>query len=83
MMIEGNGHGADWNGQYSVGLLDAFARGRRSRPNDLSESCRLVLLLGEHMKHDHHGRYHARGQTLQRGGEGRPTTPRGRRSTCW
>lgn len=66
MMIKGNGQGSNWNGHYSVALLDAFARGWRSRPDDLSETCKMVLLLGEYMKQDYHGRYHAKGQNLKR-----------------
>ena len=65
MMIKGNALGNNWNGHYSVGLLDAFARGWRSRPDDLSETCKLVLLLGEYLKQDYHGRYHAKGQCLK------------------
>ncbi len=65
MMIKGNAQGSNWNGHYSVDLLDAFARGWRSRPNDLSETCKLVLLLGEYLKQDYHGRYHAKGQNLK------------------
>ncbi len=65
MMIKGNAQGSNWNGHYSLDLIDAFARGWRSRPNDLSETCKLVLLLGEYMKQDYHGRYHAKGQVLK------------------
>ncbi|MEQ8347183.1 MAG: amidase [Sneathiellaceae bacterium] len=66
MMLKGNGQGSNWNGHHSVALVDAFARGWQSRPDDLSETCKLVLLLGEYMKQDYHGRYHAKGLTLQR-----------------
>lgn len=65
MMIKGNAQGGNWPGHYSVELIDAFARGWRSRPNDLSETCKLVLLLGEYLKQDYHGRYHAKGQNLK------------------
>ena len=33
LMIKGNGQGNNWNGQYTTSLLDAFARGWRSRPD--------------------------------------------------
>ena len=65
MMIKGNGLGNNWNGYYTTSLIDAFARGWRSRPDDLSETCKLVLLLGEYLNREYHGRYHAKGQNLK------------------
>lgn len=65
LMIKGNGQGNNWNGYYTTSLLDAFARGWRSRPDDLSETCKLVLLLGEYLNRRYHGRYHAKGQNLK------------------
>jgi len=65
MMIKGNGLGNNWPGYYTVSLLDAVARGRVSRPNDMSETCKLVLLLGEYLNRYYHGRYHAKGQNLK------------------
>ena len=64
-MIKGNGQGNNWNGYYTTSLIDAFARGWRSRPDDLSETCKLVLLLGEYLNRHYHGRYHAKGQNLK------------------
>ncbi len=65
LMIKGNGQGNNWNGYYTVSLIDAFARGWRSRPDDLSATCKLVLLLGEYLNRHYHGRYHAKGQNLK------------------
>jgi amidase len=65
MMIKGNALGHNWNGYYTISLIDAFARGWRSRPDDLSETCKLVLLLGEYLNRNYHGRYHAKGQNLK------------------
>jgi amidase len=65
MMIKGNGQGSNWNGYYTTSLIDAFARGWRSRPDDLSDTCKLVLLLGEYLNRAYHGRYHAKGQNLK------------------
>ncbi len=65
MMIKGNALGNNWPGFYTTSLLDAFARGRTSRPNDMSETCKLVLLLGEYLNRYYHGRYHAKGQNLK------------------
>ena len=49
-MIKGNGMGTNWEGYYNVGLLDAFARGRLTRANDLSETTKLVMLMGQYME---------------------------------
>ena len=65
MMIKGNALGNNWNGYYATSLIDAFARGWRSRPDDMSETCKLVLLLGEYLNRFYHGRYHAKGQNLK------------------
>jgi amidase len=65
MMIKGNGQGSNWNGFYTTSLIDAFARGWRSRPDDMSETVKLVMLLGEHLNRSYHGRYHAKGQNLK------------------
>jgi amidase len=65
MMIKGNGLGNNWNGSYATSLLEMFARGWRSRPDDMSETCKLVLLTGEYMNRRYHGRYHAKGQNLR------------------
>ena len=36
MMLKGNGFGTNWEGYYATSLIDAYARGWRSRPDDLS-----------------------------------------------
>ncbi|MGH7388324.1 MAG: amidase [Candidatus Rokuibacteriota bacterium] len=64
LMLRGNSMGTNWKGYYNTSLLDAFARGRQSRANDLSETTKLVLLLGQYMQDRYHGRYYARAQNL-------------------
>ena len=66
LMIKGNGFGSNWDGLYVTSLLDAYARGWRSRPNDMSETVKLVLLFGEYSKRFYHGRYYAKAQNLRR-----------------
>jgi amidase len=65
-MIKGNSMGTNWEGYYNTGLLDVFARGRLTRPNDLSETTKLVMLMGQYMEDNYHGRYYAKGQNLSR-----------------
>ncbi len=66
LMIKGNSMGTNWEGYYNTGLLDVFARGRLTRPNDLSETTKLVMLMGQYMEDNYHGRYYAKGQNLSR-----------------
>ena len=65
MMIKGFGMGNNWPGYYTTSLQEAFARGWRSRPDDVSETVKLVLLLGEYMHRNYHNRYHAKAQNLR------------------
>ena len=65
-MIKGNGMGWNWEGYYNTSLLDAYARGWRSRPNDLSETVKLVMMTGEYMHRNYHGRFYAKAQNLSR-----------------
>ena len=57
--------GNNWSGYYTTSLQEAFARGFRSRPDDVSETVKLVLLLGEYMHRNYHNRYHAKAQNLR------------------
>ncbi len=64
-MIKGYAMGNNWSGYYTTSLQEAFARGWRSRPDDVSETVKLVLLLGEYMHRNYHNRYHAKAQNLR------------------
>jgi amidase len=66
LMIKGDGFGYSWEGHYVTSLRDAYARGWRSRPNDMSETVKMVMLLGEYMHRFYHGRYYAKAQNLRR-----------------
>jgi hypothetical protein len=46
MMIKGYAMGNNWYGYYTTSLQEAFARGWQSRPDDVSETVKLVLILG-------------------------------------
>ena len=65
VMIKGNGLGYGWEGTYTTSLLDAYARGWRSRPNDMAETVKMVLFMGEYMHRYYHGRYYSKGQNLK------------------
>jgi amidase len=66
LMVAGNSMGTNWKGHYTTSLLDTYARGRITRANDLSETVKLVILLGQYMQDSYHGRYYAKAQNLAR-----------------
>jgi amidase len=65
-MVKGNALGANWKGHYSTKLLDAYAKGRHTRPNDYSETVKMIMLLGEYMQTEYNGRFYAIAQNLSR-----------------
>jgi len=66
LMFHGNGMGNNWKGHYGTSMLDAFARGRRARANDLADSVKLTFLAGRYLQEAYHGRYYAKAQNLAR-----------------
>jgi amidase len=66
LMVSGNSMGTNWKGQYTTSLLDFYGRSRRVRANDLSETVKLVILLGQYMQDNYQGRYYAKAQNLAR-----------------
>jgi amidase len=65
MMIKGYAMGNNWPGYYTTSLQEAFARGWQARADDVSETVKLVLILGEYMHRHYHNRYHAKAQNLR------------------
>src|SRR5215469_10978206 len=66
LMVAGNSMGTNWKGHYTTSLLDFYGRSRRARANDLSETVKLVILLGQYMQDNYQGRYYAKAQNLAR-----------------
>ena len=66
LMVKGNSMGTNWKGHYTTSLLDVYARGWQTRANDLSETVKLVVLIGQYMQDRYHGRYYAKAQNLAR-----------------
>lgn len=66
LMVLGNGMGTNWKGHYTTSLLDAYARGRRTRANDFPETVKSLMMLGRYMQDNYHGRYYAKAQNLAR-----------------
>jgi len=66
LMVKGNSMGTNWKGHYTTSLLDVYARGRITRANDLSETTKMVFLLGQYLQDKYHGRFYAKAQNLGR-----------------
>jgi amidase len=65
MMLKGYGVGNNIQGYYPLSMQEAFARGMGTRINDVSATVKLVLMLGEYMHRNYHGRYHSKAQNLR------------------
>ncbi|CAN5690143.1 amidase [soil metagenome] len=65
-VAKNNGMGMGWKGYYTTSLMEAYARGMRTRPNDLSPTTKLMLLLGQYMLDNYYGRYYAKAQNMAR-----------------
>ena len=66
LMVQGNGMGTNWKGHYTTSMLDALGRGMQTRVNDLSETVKVTMLVGQYMHERYHGRYYAKAQNLSR-----------------
>lgn len=64
-MMQGNGMGMNWKGAYDVGLMDVHA-GWRGKADDLSESLKICMLIGQYGIDHYNGRYYAKAQNLSR-----------------
>ncbi|XP_035678084.1 amidase-like [Branchiostoma floridae] len=65
-MIKGHGLGVGWKGFYPTSMLEALARGFKSRANDTSHTLKQLMLFGQYMRETYGGRYYAKGQNLSR-----------------
>ncbi|TPW31566.1 amidase [Martelella alba] len=62
-MMHGNGMGFNWKGLYDVGLLDAHSAWRE-KADDLSETMKLTMLVGQWGLSHYRGRYHAKARNI-------------------
>jgi amidase len=66
LMVAGNSMATNWKGYYTTSLLEVYGRGRVSQADELSETTKLVVLLGQYLQDTTGGRYYARAQNLAR-----------------
>ena len=64
-MMHGNGMGFNWKGQYTVSLIDAHAPWRE-RADELSESLKISMLIGEYFLRHYRGRFYGKAQNQAR-----------------
>ena len=64
-MMKGNSHGFNWGGLYVTGMIDHHA-GWRERADELPDTVKVTMLLGEYFTSRYRGRYYAKSQNLAR-----------------
>ncbi len=65
LMMNGNGFGTNWKGLYVTSLLDAHANWR-SRSDELSDSLKISMFVGQYFLKHYRGHYYAKAQNLAR-----------------
>ena len=64
-MMKGNGMGTGWKGMYTTSLLDHHANWR-SRADELSDTLKICMFIGQYFLRHHRGHYYAKAQNLAR-----------------
>ena len=64
-MMHGNGMGTGWEGLYTTSLLD-FHANWRSRADELSDTLKICMFMGQYYLKHHRGHYYAKAQNLAR-----------------
>lgn len=64
-MMLGNGMGMNWKGLYTTSLLDTHAAWR-DRADELSDSLKICMLIGEYFIRNYRGHYYAKAQNIAR-----------------
>ena len=64
-MMTGNGMGTGWEGMYTTSLLDFHANWRQ-RADELSDTLKVSMFIGQYYLKHHRGHYYAKSQNLSR-----------------
>ncbi|RDJ99703.1 amidase [Paraburkholderia lacunae] len=64
-MMKGNSHGFNWRGMYVTSMIDHHA-GWRARADELPDTVKLTMVLGEYFTSRYNGRYYGKSQNLAR-----------------
>jgi amidase len=65
LMMKGNGMGNNWRGLYTTSLLDTHSAWKH-RADELSDSLKITMLLGQYFTKHYRGHYYAKAQNLSR-----------------
>jgi amidase len=64
-MMKGNAMGTNWRGLYATTLLDAHSAWKH-RADELSDSLKITMLLGQYFTKHYRGHFYAKAQNLSR-----------------
>ncbi len=64
-MMAGNGYGMNWKGLYVTSLLDHHSNWR-TRADELSDTLKICMFVGQYMIKHYRGHYYAKAQNLAR-----------------
>ena len=64
-MMRDNGHGYNWRGLYVTSMVDKHA-GWHERADELPDTLKITMLLGEYFIQNHGGHFYAKAQNLGR-----------------
>ena len=64
-MMQGNSHGFNWRGLYLTDMMEHHARWRE-RVDELPETVKTTMILGEYISGRYHGTYYGKAQNLGR-----------------
>jgi amidase len=64
-MMKGNGMGTNWRGLHNTTLLDAHSAWRH-RADELSDSLKITMLLGQYFTKHYRGHFYSKAQNLNR-----------------
>ena len=65
LMMHGNANGTNYKGLYMPSLADFFA-GWRARADELSDTLKICMFLGEYFQTRYRGKYYAKSQNISR-----------------
>ncbi len=64
-MMKDNGHGFNWRGMYVTSMVDHHA-GWKTRADELSDTVKITMILGEYFIDRYRGHFYAKAQNLSR-----------------
>lgn len=65
-MVRGNSMGTGWKGHYTLSMLEAYAKGRRTYASRIVPTVKMATLLGQYLETEYDGYYYGLGQNLAR-----------------